>query len=57
MTWIFISAAITLVIAISSATDAGFPNPFELTRKTVHRLIRWKMLIERKCGIADREQA
>jgi threonine dehydratase len=26
VTWIFISAAITLVIAISSATDAGFPN-------------------------------
>jgi hypothetical protein len=52
VTWIFISAAITLVIAISSATSQS-----KLTRKTVHRLIRWKMLIERKCGIADREQA
>jgi hypothetical protein len=26
VTWIFISAAIALVIAISSAPDAGFPN-------------------------------
>jgi hypothetical protein len=27
VTWIFISAAIALLIAISSATDAGFSNP------------------------------
>jgi hypothetical protein len=26
MMWIFISAAIALLIAISSAADAGFPN-------------------------------
>jgi hypothetical protein len=26
VTWIFISAAIALVIAVSSAADAGFPN-------------------------------